>query len=220
MESQFQSETELQKPLSKCKKGIPIRIGISFTEGTLASLPVKDSEYTIPLPAGVSVAPYDHVGLNWNPMGHEPTEIYGVPHFDFHFYFISESLRHHITCAGTDRAICLQAPEVEYIPAQYAPTPEGVPMMGWHWIDTLSPEWHGMPFVNTLIQGFYQGNLSFIEPMITQNFLLSKTESSFPIRKAQEFQQRGYYPDAYSIHYDSVGETYSVTLENLEYRTP
>lgn len=31
--------------------------------------------------------------FDWNPHGHEPLGIYDLPHFDFHFYYISDSER-------------------------------------------------------------------------------------------------------------------------------
>ncbi|MEP6495442.1 MAG: hypothetical protein ABJF01_22335 [bacterium] len=34
---------------------------------------------------------FDHVVLDWNPAGHEPEHVYTLPHFDFHFYSVSEA---------------------------------------------------------------------------------------------------------------------------------
>ena len=60
--------------------------------------------------------------------------------------------------------------------------------MGWHWIDPLSPEFTGQPFSKTYIYGYYGGELSFVEPMITL---------------------------AYSIEFDDTKGTARVTLENF-----
>jgi len=29
---------------------------------------------------------FEWLGLNWMPRGHGPPEVYGVPHFDIHYY--------------------------------------------------------------------------------------------------------------------------------------
>lgn len=33
---------------------------------------------------------------------------------------------------------CMQNPIAEFLVSDYAPTPAGVPKMGWHWVDLLS----------------------------------------------------------------------------------
>lgn len=195
----------------------PVSLGIAMTGKTLEGLPDIEHEYDylLPMPEVYKIPPYEHVMLNWNPHGHEPTEIYGAPHFDFHFYTITNEVRSKITCSGDDEAICLKKPDPDYLPQYYAPTPAGVPGMGWHWFDTRSPEFHGQPFTSTLIYGFYDGQVAFIEPMITRDFLLNHGTVEADIPLPAKVKKGGYYPDHYSVSYDSVQDMISVALKQF-----
>lgn len=151
-----------------------VAIGYSFSEAALANLPHHDTSFELPLPKGTSL-PFAHITMDWNPHGHEPNHIYTIPHFDFHFYYISAEAKRRITCQGEDRAVCLKKPADSLLPPGYVPAPEGVPAMGWHWVDVNSHEFHGKPFSATFIWGYYNGELAFVEPMITLDFLRAKT---------------------------------------------
>lgn len=200
--------------------GEPSELGVSFTATALMGLPedqhMTTYELKLPiLPAGVDVHPFRHVVMNWNPKGHEPEDVYGAPHFDFHFYLIPSAIQQAITCENADKAICMKPVLPEFIPHAYAPTPAGVPTMGWHWIDTLSGEWHGQPFTSTFIYGYYNGLMSFLEPMITREFFLSKKTLDAPIRQPLKFPYEGFYPASYAIRYDAVKDEYRVVLKEL-----
>lgn len=199
------------------KNGSPAGIGVVLSASALSNLPSDQMmfSYELKLPVREDLRPFDHVVLNWNPMGHEPTEIYGAPHFDFHFYMIPSEVQKAITCDAADKSICLKPVAPEYVPSDYAPGPGGVPTMGWHWIDTLSGEWHGLPFTSTFIYGYYNGMLSFIEPMITRKFLLEKTDLSAAIRLPAKFPYPGNYPSSYSIQYITSEDAYHITLQNF-----
>lgn len=182
-------------------KGEPAQVGVFLSEGALDKLPDTDREIVLPLPQGTGFSLFENVVINWNAHGHDPKEIYGVPHFDFHFYLIPESVRMSIKCDAGDKA-CKAQPAPQYLPPQYGPTPDGVPMMGWHWVDLTSPEFHGKPFTSTFIYGYYDAKLAFLEPMITREFLAQKTRFSAPIRQPQAFQREGSYPRSYATDYD------------------
>ena len=190
-------------------------LGIEFSFSALNGLPDQETETLLELPAGANLKPFDHVGINWNPHGHDPITIYGLPHFDFHFYVISRAQQLAITCQGIDAAICMKQPPPSDIPANYIPTPAGVPQMGWHWADSRSPEFNSVPFTSTLIYGYYNGEVSFIEPMITRAFLLDQKPFSAAIPQPQHFAQAGNYPTSYSISVDSDHQLYHVVLQNL-----
>lgn len=74
----------------------PVSLGVTLTETALQGLPTEvpanmvEMEEILPLPRGVKDLPFTHATLDWNPKGHVPPGIYDVPHFDFHFYVISE----------------------------------------------------------------------------------------------------------------------------------
>ena len=193
----------------------PVSIGLRIPGKIIDSPPAQPISVMIPRWPHV---PFKHVYFSWEPQGHDPTGIYNVPHFDIHFYLLSNGARKAITCAGTDQANCMKPIPAGAVPTNYAPTPEGVPKMGWHWVDLLSPEFHSQPFTATMIYGYYNGQLAFIEPMITQAFFQSRQPFSAPIRQPLIFPKPGYYPTRYKISYTAVTDLYEVDLTNLVYR--
>lgn len=192
-------------------------IGIGMQGAALDGLPSQMHmyDYILPMPEYYKLSPFEHVMVNWNPHGHDPVEIYGAPHFDFHFYTISNDDRMKITCMGDDEAVCLKDPGSDYEPQYFAPTPAGVPQMGWHWIDTRSGEFHGQPFTATMIYGFYDGKIAFVEPMITRDFMLSKTPAGTDFPTPAKVHKTGSYPTHYDLTYDSVQDMYFIEMNKL-----
>jgi hypothetical protein len=186
------------------------RIGIALTDGVFTNLPDSMAEYQLPLPAGTTLPPWDHATLNWNPHGHPPPNIYMVPPFDFHFYTIPVSAQMSIV-GGPDT---VPVP-TKYMPRDYESEVESVPAMGVHWNDSLSAEWQGHPFDRTLIYGFNRGQLNFIEPMITVDFLKQHPDVTAHVKQPAAFQAPGEYPASYSIHYDATEHITRVALDSL-----
>lgn len=201
----------------KVHHGHPREIGVVIGEDGLMNLPDHEmQEFILPLPNEVSVTPYKHITLDWNPHGHEPDGVYDKPHFDIHFYFISQEERAGITCMDTDLPICMQSPASQFLPPYYAPTPAGVPAMGWHWVDLLAPEFNGGIFTRTFIYGYYAGKPIFIEPMVTLAFLKSKEESELDIRRPLMFPYPGgYFPKEYKIEYDKSDRVHKIVLKDF-----
>jgi len=197
---------------------IPQSIGIQFTEGALNNLPTGSmhaDEFLLNLPTEINVAPYDHITLDWNEHGHPPMHVYDLPHFDIHFYFMSDNERDQIGPFDSMEFNMPMAPE--YLAPMYLETPGGVPRMGAHIIDLLSPEVAGTgTFTHTFIYGKYKAKMNFLEPMVTKGFLDSRQSVVKEIRHPQKWQQDGYYPDGYSIQYDEGSGIYSILLENLK----
>lgn len=192
-------------------KGEMLRIGFALSERALQGLPHAELELVLPLPAGLSAKPYEHLALNWNPHGHVPEHIYDVPHFDFHFYLITLAERNAIKCDAADTA-CLKQPLPEMIPEKYGPAPGGEPRMGWHWVDLLAPEFNGQKFGATFIYGYYNGLVNFIEPMITLDFLLAKPRFVGEVRRPQSFPRAGSYPQSYRALFDEKLKAYIVDM--------
>jgi hypothetical protein len=208
------------------QSGKPSAIGLTMTEAALTGLPTELPtegemwyEYSLALPQSAPVAPFKHIGLNWNPKGHPPQHIYDTGHFDFHFYMISEKERLAITAQGEDLKVCRKQPAPEFVPASYFYGPDSEhPRMGAHWIDKEAHEFHGHQFTATLIYGSYDGRVIFIEPMITKAYLESKPCLTQSIKQPAKYQQSGFYPTNYSARYDAVRKEYSVALEGLTER--
>lgn len=196
-------------------KDCPRSIGVALSEDALKELPETDAAFLLKLPKGISLPPYKEVMLNWNAHGHEPIDIYGIPHFDFHFYGISDSERTKIMCMDQDNTLCLKQPDSDYVPQYYVPTPAGVPMMGWHWLDSRSPELHGARFTSTFIYGYYDAKIIFLEPMITREFLMGHGSVNAELSMPKKFAYPGYYPKNYFVKYDDEMKVYRIVLKNL-----
>jgi len=204
--------------------GKPIAIGLRMSEPALKSLPVEmphDAtgwEYVLPLPKEASSLGYDHVGVDWNPKGHIPDGVYDMPHFDFHFYMISQADKEKITLRGEDLARAHKAPAPEFMPEGYI-LPEGteVPRMGAHAIDPSSPEFNKMPFTKTFIYGFYDGQMIFLEPMITKAFLETSPNTTDRIKLPRTYAKHGYYPTMYTVKHDAAQREYVISLESLNF---
>jgi Domain of unknown function (DUF5602) len=192
----------------------PSAIGIELSTTALDGLPADMAQWSLPMPAGLSTPPWDHVMINWNPQGHEPTAIYGLPHFDFHFYTITPDEQMQIAGGPDNTPVPTQN-----VPQDYSSQVMSVPMMGVHWADTQSPEFHGSTFDRTFIYGFYQGNMVFVEPMVTRAMLTSKPNATAPVKQPQSYQKSGFYPDQYSVRYDAASNTVRITLESLRNRS-
>ena len=196
--------------------GVPVEIGIVMTEDALQGLGDETIQLSFPFhkKAG-EVTPFDHVLLDWNPHGHEPF-FYESPHFDFHFYMTSEAERLAISATSP---LMEQLPPIAYWPQGYVPTAGGVPQMGKHWINPLSPEISGgQPFTHTFIYGSYGGAFNFVEPMITRAFLLSGETVSMPYGQPVQFMiEDTYHPTKYNI-YKKEG-FYYITLTEFVFRT-
>lgn len=205
----------------------PTALGVTFSETALtglsetgmgpASMPMVP--YTLALPKEAKGIGFDHIGLDWSPKGHLPNGVYNVPHFDVHFYKMPEAQRAKISATGKDVARCNVKPAARYIPAGYIMPPgTEVPMMGAHALNAASPELKGEPFTQTFIYGFYDGKVTFLEPMIAKSFLETKPNVVTPIPQPKAVAQSGYYPTRYRTSYDPVRKEYTVALEGLTYR--
>jgi hypothetical protein len=68
----------------------PTSIALVIPAVLIDTLPKKRSEAVYPVQGGGLV---QTANLQWHPMGHEPEHVYDTPHFDVHFYTITESVR-------------------------------------------------------------------------------------------------------------------------------
>ena len=199
----------------------PITIGIRMSATALDGLPTNGDPnmggevppYMLAMPPQASSSGYNHSEVDWNPHGHDPLFAYGVPHFDFHFYMITPQEQSDVVPGPDTFAV-----DNRYIPKDYVSGMTAVPNMGTHWVDTTSGEFHGKPFTITFIYGFYHGNMTFMEPMITKDYLLQKSNVTLPIKQPQAFQRHGYYPKQAHLYFDNSSQQYVVALEELEYR--
>lgn len=208
--------------ISTDKQGAPSAIGITITKTALNSLPWGDPfyAYTLKLPLDKLLTRFDHCALDWNPNGHEPENIYGIPHFDFHFYF--QPLEERMMIPPYPQAMDKfdNYPHADYLPANYFNGGGGVPMMGSHWVDLTSPELDPVNpkvFDQTFIYGTYDGEVTFIEPMITLDFINNTTSFVRAIPQPKKYEQNGYFPTQMRVR--KSGSTVTVSLEKFVFRT-
>lgn len=202
--------------------GKPLAIGVEMTDGSLANLNSMGT-FTLRLHQKANnVTPFDHITLNWNMRGHEPPHVYDVPHFDFHFYKISVADQMAIPPYIVAPAKFNHNPPAGYMPSLYLNPGGGVPMMGAHWIDLLSPEVqppaspNHAAFTHTFIYGSYDGAVTFVEPMITHALLNAGTMVHKWYRQPLYFSPTGTnYPQRYNIWKDASNGRHYVSLDQM-----
>lgn len=202
--------------------GTPERLAITITDAAMNSVPVDpnaggehnmlENSYVLKFHPKAGVTPFKHIWLNWNPAGHEPPGIYDIPHFDIHYYLISNEEREAMDNAKLDIL-----PPAAYFPPTYVSPGPGVPTMGNHWLDMTSPELNGQTFDQTFIYGSYDSKVIFYEPMITKAFLQAQTNYERSIPQPAKFQKTGYYPTKMRVvKHDGVTE---IVLDGFVHKT-
>ncbi|MFT5169076.1 MAG: hypothetical protein ACI8P3_004324 [Saprospiraceae bacterium] len=194
------------------ENNVTVAVGVKFTAAALENLPAE-IVYTLEFPSETDVAPFNHVTIDWSDHGHDPPDVYDVPHFGFHFYYVSKDFRNGIT--ANDSTEFALVPDLKYIPETFAQTPGGVPSQGAHWINTESPEWNGGTFAETFLYGTYNGEITFLEPMITMDYLNTKQNVIIPIKQPTEYLVNGYHPMSYTFEFDAKTNEYTIVLSDL-----
>jgi hypothetical protein len=205
-------------------KGEPLAVGVNMSEGALEGLPEEPEIYMLEMPRQMSSTLYQSVALDWNPAGHDPEHIYTVPHFDMHFYIITEEDRNLITEGPHEHTPAFQE---NYIPENYTtgfPIPYtgfAVPEMGVHWLDVTAPEFNDEAFTKTFVYGSYNNKVIFHEPMITVAYLqglAADKRVTSDVPQPLKVQKTGYYPTKYTVEYDATPGEYVVALTNLQHK--
>jgi hypothetical protein len=219
----------IQSFLTTTEAGEPEMLGVqlSLEFDTLPPEPGEIEpgyEYAVPLPKGAAeLLPFDHVTADWNPHGHIPPGVYDVPHVDIHFYMISMDDRSQIipgncanlllTCDALERAVTPLAPAAW--PPFHVNIGAVAPFMGNHLIDLRGPEFGPEGFTNAFLFGAWDGQIAFLEPMISVAHFESLIEDDCrTIANPETFAAAGWYPTVYCVRTDDRG--YSVTLESFE----
>lgn len=200
----------------------PDSLSVMMTRDALEGLPEASADqevwfFTLPMPENAPETGYNHVVLDWNPSGHLPEGIYSVPHFDVHFYLISNDDREAITFHGGNREMAMTAPDQQLVPEGYVMPPDAaVDKMGMHALDPAGPEFQGEAFSHNFIYGYYKGELIFVEPMISLAFLQSLPEQTSPVKKPQRYSYPAWYPASYQIGFDAGNDEYRIALRDLQ----
>jgi hypothetical protein len=199
--------------ISKNADGTVKQVGFTFSEDALSGLPAQNAAFALPMPSDNQTL-IKHISFDYAVHGHGPEHIYDVPHFDVHYYMISEREKNEITLEDPKIDVL---PPAASIPKNYVPGPNEA-KMGKHWFDTTSHEYHGKDFTSTFIYGSYNGRFIFMEPMIAVSYLKEKPNVNIPVNKFGAVSQAGLYPQAYSILWEKERRDYTVALSDLVMR--
>jgi hypothetical protein len=165
---------------------------------------------TVRMPAELTAATgVDHLTVYWEPHGHPPGA-YLTPHFDFHFYNISNGTREAIDCADTTKPAALPANygmvDVE-IPELGMLVGLCVPEMGMH--SLLASELQSEEiFDATMVIGYYHGAPIFFEPMISRDMLTRRQSFQLPMPAISGAPEGVRYPQRFRAEYDPAADAY------------
>ncbi|MGQ0642100.1 MAG: DUF5602 domain-containing protein [Gemmatimonadaceae bacterium] len=191
-------------------------LAVVLSASALQGLPMPTAgsgpEVVIPLPTGLTTL-FNHATLNWMPNGHPPVGTFDKPHFDVHWYLSTAAERDTRTPADPQFAAkAVVRPGAEFEPVNYVADAFAIPRMGTHWTDRSAPEHHGGTFTRAFICGFYDGKLSFIEPMMTVAFLQTNPYAEMDIPQPVRYQRSGSYPTKWAVRHDVARREYRVEL--------
>jgi Domain of unknown function (DUF5602) len=208
----------------------PTEVGLRLSASALDGLPADTGPaqmVMLAFPDQAARTAFNHVMLNWNPQGHDPAPLFGKPHFDFHFDMVDMATMQAITPDDPEFATEAEhLPEPKYVPPGYVVPPgppvaaQVVPGMGVHLVDSgdssLVPGTYD--FRQIIINGAWDGRYTFIEPMITREWLLTQPAMQESLKQPQAYQKTAYYPTAYDVHVDQQTKDYVIALTGLTMR--
>ncbi|MFI7673818.1 hypothetical protein [Actinophytocola sp. NPDC049390] len=180
---------------------------------------------------GLSTSAFRYVMVNWNVMGHGPPAVYTEPHFDIHFYLRSPAEVDAIRlgpCGNVvhcdDFATGRVPVPAEYNPADYGDYGFVQGKMGNHLVDKTSDEWNGGVFDRTFVYGSYNGEITYMEPMVSKAWIeglaTGATEPGcHPIKQPQQWQVAGWYPTEYCGFYRPNRDEYVISLAEFREAT-
>jgi len=210
--------------------GEPTEVGLRLTPTAMDGLPQDTGPgdmVMLAFPDQAAKTAFNHVMLNWNPQGHVPVELFGKPHFDFHFDMVDMAAMQAVN--PDDPKFAEKAehlPEPKYVPQDYVVPPgppvvaQVVPGMGVHLVDASDPTLvpGKYDFKQIVISGAWDGRYTFIEPMITREWLLTQPTIQENLKQPQAYQKTAYYPTTYSVHVDPQTKDYVISLGGLTMR--
>ncbi len=203
--------------------GIPMAVRSVLARRLAAMEPAVLQVLRVAAVAGAPDTGFDHVMLDWNPNGHDPEILYGAPHFDMHFY--TTDADREVDPAAPDFAErAARLPEPEYVPQGYIPTTrtarrEHGAVHG-HALDgrRRRRDPRSFEFTEVLLNGSWDGEFIFIEPMMTREWLATKPSLQEVVKQPSSYQRTGYYPTVYTVDFDEQAGEYVVALSGLTMR--
>ncbi len=192
--------------------GIPQEVGVIFTDEALSGLPEENTLYTLHFhQKAIDATPFEDVLLGLSAHGHPlPPSGQIAAHFDVRFMMMTEQERLAIPAPPSPG---FNAPPSGYLPANYVEN-AALAQVGRHWTYSTVA---GTTVNHTMVYGTWNGELSFINPIVTLTTLASGASYSISYPQPQYFARHGYYPTKYNIYKDEKGSHY-VTLSDFVLR--
>lgn len=200
--------------------GEPKEIGVILTKEAFTGLPSTNTLYSLEFDTKAKEGMlFNHVALGLSATGHglPPSGNIGA-HFDFRFFMMTVAERLAIPAPSTSGFPAGGgfdvAPPSGYLPANYAMN-AAISQIGRHWGENVFHTGHHVD--HTMILGTWDGQLTFINPIITLPTLTSGQRQSVAFPQPQLFAKKGYYPTKYNFSKDDK-ERHVVTLSDFVQR--
>ena len=211
--------------------GTVLEVGVSLSASALDEA-VESEHVHVPFPEEVVEQTFfDHFVIDFESGGHPPGP-YLVPHFDFHFYGITDETQLAIDCLAEPLPEGVVAGEPamgnDYLPDMYMipgtgletddPSGTCVPEMGVHAIDLtsgeLDPE-NPADFTISYILGYHMGSLAFIEPMMSQDYVATRPEISTAVKGPAKLGWSTQWPTQFDTSYDEETGMYHLVYSEF-----
>ncbi|MDQ3279506.1 MAG: hypothetical protein M3Q06_14360 [Bacteroidota bacterium] len=192
--------------------GVPQEIGVILTDEALSGLPTQNIIYNLDFHhKAVEATLFEHVALGLSARGHglQPTGRIEA-HFDFRFFMMTLEERLAIPAPATTSTGAAGGgfdvlPQPGYLPSGYAWN-FPVAQIGRHWSENTFTS--GVHVEHTMIYGTWNGELTFINPIVTLETLASGTPVSVNYPQPEFVAKHGYYATKYNIYEDGKGRHY------------
>ena len=201
-----------------------LAVGVTVPMAAIDSTPLDGPMVWPPVVAAVVAMPaearaatgMDHLTIYWEHHGHPPKPFL-TPHFDFHFYTISDADRKTIDCANKAKPAVIPPGysllDVD-IPGLGMLTGLCVPGMGMHSLVTTDLE-ATTPFSGTMVLGFYNTRPIFFEPMVAKAKLEEKQSFTLPMVVPAGLAAGVHYPTKFEAVYDTSIPGYRLVFSDF-----
>lgn len=193
------------------------QVGLTVPRSVLVNPPSEPGDgpagafASLQFPAEVRTTTFlEHAEIAFAPEGHPPAR-YQAPHFDLHFYNQTEA---EVLAVAPPETV---APTADRIPQGYVypGIDQAVPQMGVHAINGAEFAPNAPPFAETFILGYWRGEMTFLEPMITQQFFVDKRSYSLNVPKPETLGQVTRYPGRYAATYIPATDSYEFVFSDF-----
>ena len=207
------------------ESGTAVELGATIPIALIEAVPLEaemvwppEQMATVALPSEARTAlGFDHLAINWEAHGHPPTT-FMAPHFDFHFYNLTQSEVRAIDCSDETKPRSIPAgyalPDVD-IPGMGVLVGLCVPNMGMHAMPEGDLAETGA-FEASMLVGYYGGEAAFIEPMVSRDRLLEKSDFALAVPVVENLPAGVRYPTEFRAEYDAAESQYRLVFTGFD----